>query len=146
LFVIFFTVSCYVIMYVSFLKQSSDYLPVLRDIIGAKLSGLYDILILLYLFTTTVVMIAGSGATGQAFNISYWWGVIIISIALIIIFLRDINALLSINQYLIYLLLVGLLFVLLLFTFDQFLPLLSHQHDYLFISHIGVVSSLFPLL
>src|SRR5690625_7294791 len=42
LFVIFFTVSCYVIMYVSFLKQSSDYLPVLRDIIGAKLSGLYD--------------------------------------------------------------------------------------------------------
>jgi len=129
LFVIFFTVSCYVIMYVSFLKQSSDYLPVLRDIIGAKLSGLYDILILLYLFTTTVVMIAGSGATGQAFNISYWWSVIIISIALIIIFLRDINALLSINQYLIPLLLVGLLFVLLLFTFDQKLPLLSHLHE-----------------
>src|SRR5699024_5971185 len=122
LFVIFFIVSCYVIMYVSFFIQSSDNLPVLRDIIVEKLSGLYDILILLYLFTTSVVMIAGSGATGQAFNISYWCGVIIISIALIIIFFRDINALLSINQYFIPLLLVGLLFVLFLFTFDQKLP------------------------
>jgi len=129
LFVIFFTMCCYVIMHVSFIRQSTDYLPVLRDIIGDKLSGLYDIMILLYLFTTTVVMIAGSGATGQAFNISYWWGIIIITIALIVLFLKDINALLSINQYLIPLLLIGLLFVLLLFTFDQELALFSHWHE-----------------
>ncbi|PAV28480.1 hypothetical protein CIL05_16215 [Virgibacillus profundi] len=129
LFVIFFTISCFVIMNVSYQRKSTHYLPVLRDIVGARLTKIYDVMIFLYLFTTTVVMIAGSGATGQAFNFSYWWGIVIIVIALIVLFMKDINGLLSMNQFVLPLLLGGLLYILLLFTFDQDLALFSHWHE-----------------
>src|SRR5699024_6038587 len=79
--------------------------------------------------TTTVVMIAGSGATGQAFNYSYWWGIVVIAAALVLLFLKGINGLLVINQFILPLLLAGLLYVLLLFTIDQELALFSHWHE-----------------
>lgn len=129
LFTVFFITSCAVIMTISYQRQSTDYLPVLRVIVGDKLTRIYDVMIFLYLFTTTVVMIAGSGATGQAFNLSYWWGVATIVIALIILFFRDINGLLVINEYILPLLLSGLLYVLLVFTQDQDLALFSHWHE-----------------
>lgn len=129
LFVLFFTTSCIVIMKLSFQRQSTDYVLVLRDIVGQRLAGVYDVMIFLYLITTTVVMIAGSGATGQAFNISYWWGIIVIVITLIILFSKDINGVLSINQFLIPILIFGLLYVLLLFTYDEKLALFSHWHE-----------------
>ncbi|TFJ92282.1 YkvI family membrane protein [Lentibacillus salicampi] len=129
LFAVFFSICCYVIMHVSYQKRSSDYLPVLRDIVGDKLTGVYDVMIFLYLTTTTVVMIAGSGATGQAFDISYWWGVVIITVSLIGLFLKDINGLLAMNQLVLPLLLGGLLYILLLFMNDQGLNVWSHLHE-----------------
>lgn len=129
LFVIFFTMSCIVIMNVSYKKKSTHYLPVLRAIVGDRLTGIYDVMIFLYLYTTTVVMIAGSGATGQAFNFSYWWGIGIMVVALILLFMKDINGILSINQYILPLLISGLLFILLLFTHDHELALFSHWHE-----------------
>src|SRR5690625_1803839 len=53
LFAVFFTISCYVIMNISFEQKSTHYYPVLHDIIGKRLSRLYDLLIFLYLCTTT---------------------------------------------------------------------------------------------
>lgn len=129
LFTIFFSLCCHVIMKISHEKKSSDYLPVLQDIVGIKLTKLFDVLIFLYLFTTTVVMIAGSGATGQAFNFSYWWGVLIIAVALIVLFMKDISGLLTLNQVILPLLLGGLLYILLLFTRDQSLQLFSHLQE-----------------
>ncbi|WP_188455411.1 YkvI family membrane protein [Virgibacillus oceani] len=129
LFAVFFSISCFVIMKISFQRKSTDYLPVLRDIVGNKLTGIYDVMIFLYLFTTTVVMLAGSGATGQAFNVSYWWGVLVIAAALILLFVKDISGLLSMNQFILPLLLSGLIYILLLFTFDQKLSLFSHWHE-----------------
>lgn len=129
LFTVFFSASCMVIMKVSHEKKSTDYLPVLRAIVGTKLSGLYDVMIFLYLFTTTVVMVAGSGATGQAFNFPYWWGVLVIVIALIILFTKDISGLLTMNQVILPLLLGGLLYILIMFTLDQDLSLFSHWHE-----------------
>ncbi|UJL46398.1 hypothetical protein KFZ58_18990 [Virgibacillus sp. NKC19-16] len=129
LFVIFFSVSCGVILKVSYERKSTQYLPVLREIVGGRLTGFYDVMIFLYLFTTTVVMIAGSGATGQAFNLPYWLGIGIMVIALIILFLKDINGLLAMNQFILPLLLGGLLFILLLFTIDQELALFSHWQE-----------------
>lgn len=129
LFVIFFSVSCGVILNISYERKSTQYLPVLRKIVGNKLTGVYDVMIFLYLYTTTVIMIAGSGAAGQVFNISYWWGIVIMAIALIVLFLKDINGLLAINQIILPLLLGGLLFILLMFTFDQQLALFSHWHE-----------------
>jgi len=129
LYSIFFSISCIVIMKLSYQKKTKHYLPVLQEIVGLKLTKIYDIMIFLYLYTTTVVMIAGSGATGQAFNFSYWWGIGIMVIALIFLFIKGINGLLSINQIILPLLIIGLLFVLLLFTFDQDLALFSHWHE-----------------
>ncbi|MEN1966542.1 hypothetical protein WMZ97_00570 [Lentibacillus sp. N15] len=129
LFALFFSISVYVILTLSYRRQSTDYVPILRDIVGRKFSGFYDVMIFLYLFTTTVVMIAGSGATGQAFNFSYWWGVIFIVITLVLLFSKDISGLLSINQLVLPLLLGGLVYVLLLFTHDQELTLFSHWHE-----------------
>src|SRR5699024_7422795 len=95
LFVLFFIISSCVIMEISFDKQSTQYRPVLLAIVGKKLTAVYDVMIFLYLYTTTVVMLSGSGATGQAFNVSYWWGVGIMMIALIVLFAYDISGLLS---------------------------------------------------
>ncbi|MBP1971040.1 putative membrane protein YkvI [Virgibacillus natechei] len=129
LFVIFFSASCGVILKISYERKSTQYLPVLRKIVGSKLTGVYDVMIFFYLYTTTVIMIAGSGAAGQVFNISYWWGIVMMAIALIILFLKDINGLLAMNQIILPLLLGGLLFILLMFTFDQQLALFSHWHE-----------------
>src|SRR5699024_12489096 len=100
-------------------KQSSEYTPVLEIIVGNKLARFYDVMILFYLYTTTVVMISGSGATGQAFNFSYWWGIGFIVLTLIILFIRDINGVLMLNVYILPILIAGLLFVLFLFIFYQ---------------------------
>ncbi|WP_077358998.1 YkvI family membrane protein [Virgibacillus halodenitrificans] len=129
LFIIFFSICCMVIMDISHKKESTQYLPVLKEIVGMKLTGVYDVMIFLYLFTTTVVMIAGSGATGRAFNFPYIWGIGIMIFALIILFIKDINGLLSVNQFVLPLLLGGLLFVLIMFTYDQNLSLFSHWHE-----------------
>lgn len=129
LFVIFFSTSCYVIMKVSYEKQSTHYFPVLHDIIGGRLSRIYDVLIFLYLCTTTIVMIAGSGAAGQAYHLSEWWGIIFIILALIGLFMKGLHGLLSINQYLVPLLLIGLLSILLLYSFDQDLNWFSNWQE-----------------
>ncbi|MEN2766797.1 YkvI family membrane protein [Ornithinibacillus xuwenensis] len=129
LFVLFFTVSCNVIMTISHKKATTEYRPVLKVIVGKKLLPIYDLMVLLYLYTTTVVMLSGSGATGQAFNFSYSWGIAFIVIMLIILFLRDISGLLSINQIILPVLIIGLLYVLLSFTIDEKLDLFSHWRE-----------------
>jgi uncharacterized membrane protein YkvI len=129
LFVVFFIISLYVTMSLSYQNETTEYRPVLEKIVGKKLSGIYDVMILFYLYTTTVVMMSGSGATGQAFNLPYWWGVAFIAITLVLLFLKDISGLLTINQFILPILIVGLLYILLTFTFDQNLHLFSHWHE-----------------
>src|SRR4051794_21574475 len=58
LFSFFFSVCCMVIMNIGYKLKTPNYLPVLEAIVGKKLTGVFDMLILLYLFTTTIVMIA----------------------------------------------------------------------------------------
>lgn len=129
LFAIFFTISCIVIMNISYRQKSTDYVPVLKDIVGSSFTKIFDFLIFVYLLTTTIVMIAGSGATGQAFNIPYLWGVLLIVCSIILLFMGDIHGVLTINQFLIPLLIIGLLYVLTLFTYDENLSLFSHWHE-----------------
>ena len=129
LFAILFIISCYVIMVLSYQKQSRDYIPILRLIVGKRLTGVYDVMIFVYLFTTTVVMIAGSGATGQVFNFSYWWGIAFIVFALVALFIKGVNGLLMINQFILPLLIMGLLIVLLQFIFNEGLLLFSHWDE-----------------
>ncbi|GLO68222.1 MULTISPECIES: membrane protein [Oceanobacillus] len=129
LFAIFFSICCIVIMQISYRLQSTNYLPVLKEIVGEKLTKAFDLLIMLYLFTTTMIMIAGSGATGQAFNLHYSWGIVLIVVILVLLFRKGINGLLTINQFILPILIGGLLLVLLKFTVDQDLHLLSHWEE-----------------
>ncbi|MCD5325625.1 MULTISPECIES: YkvI family membrane protein [Pontibacillus] len=126
IFTILFTISCYVILRISFEKKSKHYLPVLRTIVGDHLTFLYDGMIILYLFTTTVIMLAGSGATWQAFHFSYWLGIFAIVVPLILVFIWDIKGILSMNSFILPLLIGGLLYVLILFTVQQELSIFSH--------------------
>ncbi|KGX89239.1 YkvI family membrane protein [Pontibacillus marinus] len=126
LFTILFSICCYVILSISYEKQSQHYLPVLRTIVGKHLTLLYDGMILLYLFTTTVIMLAGSGATWQAFHFSYWVGILAIAIPLVLVFVWDIKGILSMNSFILPLLIGGLLYVLILFTVQQELSIFAH--------------------
>lgn len=129
LFTILFSVSCYIILSISFQHQTSHYVPVLRIIVGKHLTGLYDMLILFYLFTTTVIMIAGSGATLEAYHFNYWFGIAAIAIPIILTFVWDIDGILSINSLILPLLILGLSYVLILFIMQHDLSLTSHFHE-----------------
>ncbi|MCT2536415.1 hypothetical protein NC661_20645 [Aquibacillus koreensis] len=133
LFTILFSLCCYVILNISYEKKTEHYLPVLEAIVGKRLAYVYDGMIFIYLFTTTVIMLAGSGATLEAFHFPNWWGIVIIIVPLILIFMKDINGVLSLNSFILPLLIVGLLGVLVTFSIQQelsFFPDLSRQRNW----------------
>lgn len=75
LFIFIFSLSCFIIMKISFEKKTIHFHPVLQTLVGKKLSYFYDIVIIIYLFTTTVVMLAGGKATLVAFHVPYRLGI-----------------------------------------------------------------------
>ncbi|WP_102026170.1 hypothetical protein [Salirhabdus sp. Marseille-P4669] len=129
LFSIMFAICCYVILNISYESGGTHYIPVLQLVVGKKLTSLYDILILFYLFSTTVIMMAGSGATWQAFHFSYWWGIIAVALPLIMAFIWDIKGILSMNTFILPLLIGGLLYVLISFIMQQDISLVSHLDE-----------------
>lgn len=118
LFTFIFVVCCYTIMKIGYEKKTEHFVPVLKELIGPKLAHLYDGITILYLFSTTIVMLAGGGATLELFNIPFWWGIIIFSFLLVLVFLRNINGLISINIVIIPLLVIFLITVLVIFLFS----------------------------
>lgn len=119
LFAFLFAVCCIVIMSISYEQKTADYVPVLETLLGKRLSAFYDIMILLYLFTTTVIMFAGGGAALEMFHIPYWTGMVMISFFVVILFFWDIRGILSMNALIIPILITLLVFVLGLFFFSQ---------------------------
>ncbi|WP_026691781.1 YkvI family membrane protein [Alteribacter aurantiacus] len=114
LFAILFFICCYVLMTISFQNRTEHYMPVLRELMGKRITGLYDYMIILYLFSTTIIMIAGGGATLEVLHIPYWYGVAIISLLLVLLFVWGINGMTSMNAVIIPVLivfLVGTLFI-----------------------------------
>ncbi|MDG5789416.1 hypothetical protein QA612_18295 [Evansella sp. AB-P1] len=101
LFSILFFICCYVIMKISYEKKSTHYIPILKELMGRRLTRLYDGMIILYLFSTTVIMIAGGGATLEAVHIPYWYGVAIIVGLLVLLFVWGINGMTSMNAMII---------------------------------------------
>src|SRR5690606_30785334 len=77
-----------------------------------------DLLIFFYLISTTVVMLAGSGATLEYWSIPYWLGVILTAVFVLIIFLRDVEAFINLNSLLIPMLIIILLLVCTLFLWQ----------------------------
>ncbi len=119
IFVILFTISCYVILYISFTQKTVHYLPVLETLLGKKMTALYDFMIILYLFTVTAVMYAGSGAALEAFRIPYLIGILVSAFLVVILFFWKADGVVTMNALLIPILIVLLLATLLFFLFSQ---------------------------
>lgn len=113
LFTILFSICVFVIMSISYQQKTFDYLVVLKLLMGKKLTSLYDYMIILYLFSTTVIMLAGGGATLEVLNFPYWMGIIIIASLLVLLFFWDTKGITLMNSLIIPILivfLVGILF------------------------------------
>lgn len=126
IFTVLFTFCTTTILMISYKAKSTNYLPVLHQLTGKRLAALYDYLILVYLFCVTVVMIAGSGATFQAFDMPFWWGIVFIIVGLVIIFSKGIKELLNINQILMPIMMIALFLILVLFMRDESISLSSN--------------------
>jgi uncharacterized membrane protein YkvI len=109
IFAICFSICCIIIMKISRRLNTTHYIPLLEQLVGKKLTKVYDYMIVLYLFTTTAVMLAGGGATLEIVHIPYVFGIAIISLLVILIFLWDTKGILSINAILIPLLSISLI-------------------------------------
>lgn len=115
LFTIIFSLCCYTIMKVSYEQKTEHFMPLLEKLVGARWASVYDILIMLYLFTTTVVMLAGGSTSLEAFGFSYWGGMILFCGCIVIIFFKGVQGMITINTLLTPLLILGLLATLLIF-------------------------------
>lgn len=124
LFTVLFIISCYFIMKISYEKKTVHYLPVLETLLGKKLAGLYDFMIILYLFSVTVVMLAGAGAALEVFYLPFWVGIAVTVVLLVFLFVWDIQGMVSINAFIIPLLVAGLIGALLSFTLKYGQPMI----------------------
>ncbi len=115
LFAVLFSISCAVILTVSKKEQTTHYLPVLEKVLGKRLAKAYDVMIILYLFSVTVIMLAGAGATLEVYHIPTWLGIIVNGLLVVIIFIKGTSGMTKINALLIPILIVCLLAVLLVY-------------------------------
>ncbi|WP_017725813.1 YkvI family membrane protein [Halalkalibacterium ligniniphilum] len=129
LFAIMFIICCTVIMFISYNHKSTHYLPVLQSLIGKRLTSVYDLMIFLYLFTTTVVMIAGGGATLEVIHIPYWYGVAMLISLVVLLFVWGTNGMTSVNAILTPILIACLLGVLLSFQSLKGFPIEFHLNE-----------------
>ncbi|SDJ56213.1 YkvI family membrane protein [Salimicrobium halophilum] len=129
LFALMFTVSCYSLMHMSYAQKSKHYVPVLEKVVGRTFVRIYDVMIIIYLFTTTVIMLAGSGASFEAFHQSYRLGVVVMVICLVFSFFWNVQGIVKVTSILFPLLLSGLALLLFTFLYDQRIDLLDGVTD-----------------
>ncbi|MET3683837.1 putative membrane protein YkvI [Alkalibacillus flavidus] len=127
LFAILFTISCHVILSLSYELKSDDYMPLLRRLLGDNWAKLYDWSILLYLFSTIFVMISGSGATVAVFEWPPVIGIALMVIGLLIVVPKGMDGILSVNRLLLPLMVVALSLVLILFVWREHIPLWGYD-------------------
>lgn len=125
IFTVLFSLCCYSILLISFENKTTHYLPVLKKLVGSRFAPLYDVMIIVYLFSTTVIMLAGSGVTVEAYRLPYWWGILFIAVPVVIVFIWDIDGVLSLNSIILPLLIMGLVSVLLSFILKQDLSIFA---------------------
>lgn len=119
LFTILFAISNYSVLSISFRYQTSHYTPVLQSLTGKKAYHLYDFMMIVYLVFTTMIMIAGSGVTFQAYQLPEWIGILFIVFMLIWAFSHKLDQVININTVIIPVLLIALFILLGVFLKKQ---------------------------
>ncbi|MFS1518866.1 hypothetical protein V1503_20750 [Bacillus sp. SCS-151] len=115
LFMFIFTFSCFVVLSISYEEKTDHFLPILRKLVGMKLAQFYDVLIVFYLFATTVVMTAGGAAVLAHFNVPYWLAIMIFLLLLTLQLFWGFKGLIIVNFYIFPVLILGLIMTLILF-------------------------------
>lgn len=114
---VLFSVCSMIVLWISWKQRTDHYYSVLTSIMGKRMAGFFDGLILLYLISSALVMFAGSGATFSQWNMSFFLGSAVLALAVWPILFRDVNGLMSLNYYLMPCLTVILVTVCLIFLF-----------------------------
>lgn len=120
LFSLLFMISCFVLLKISYDFQSASYLPILKTLLGKRLTRLYDIMTIVYLFSTTVIMLAGGGATLQSFYVPYWVGIGFIAMLVVFLFFWNIEGILAMNALIIPGLILLLLSILVTYIISEY--------------------------
>ncbi|GAB7388508.1 membrane protein [Bacillaceae bacterium] len=106
-----FAVCTMTIMWIAAEVRATNYLHVLQALMGKRLTVIFDGLILTYLFSVSIVMFAGSGATFAQWGFSYSFGVVLIALLSFLVLLFAVKGLLSLNALIVPVLTFVLLFV-----------------------------------
>ncbi|EZH66138.1 membrane protein [Bacillaceae bacterium JMAK1] len=114
-----FMICSYVILKLSISLKAENYVIVLEALLGKRLAKAYDKLIILYLFLTTGIMISGGGATLQTFELPYWFGIGLMCILLVVLFIWDLDGLTSVNNFLTPMLIICLVVILIFFQWTS---------------------------
>ncbi|TCP20021.1 putative membrane protein YkvI [Scopulibacillus darangshiensis] len=115
LFTTLIIISTLVVMTISYNHKTIHYMPALEALLGKRFSGLYDGMIILYLFSTTVIMLAGGGASLVVIGLPNWLGISFISTCLILLFIWGNKGMVSMSTVVIPILIVLLVGVLVKF-------------------------------
>ncbi len=96
---LFFMFTGYAIFFTSSHFRAYNYNDYIHKICGSRLAVIYDIIISLFLFLGTSIMFSGSGAVfKENFMLPHIVGVLIIALLTIIVVLRSVKGILSINS------------------------------------------------
>ncbi len=106
-----FGLSSILIVWISYKHKTENYYQVLEILMGKFLAKIFDGFIFLYLFSGSMVMFAGSGATFEQWNISFIIGVGILAITVWLVMLKGVNGLIGLNSMVIPFLLIILIYV-----------------------------------
>lgn len=117
-FSVLFGISCYSILKISYQKQTNHYQQIFETLLKHKVGRIYDVLMFIYLILTVIIMIAGSGAALEVYQIPNWVGIVLIAIMMIWAFSFTIDQVIEINTILVPMLIFALLTILIVFI-DQ---------------------------
>lgn len=106
-----FGLSSIIIVWISYKYQTENYYEVLVILMGKPLAKAFDGLIFLYLFSGTMIMFAGSGATFKQWNLPYFAGILFLAVFIWIVLLRDIEGLMDLNSLVVPILIFTLIYV-----------------------------------
>lgn len=81
-------------------RRTRHYSEMLAQLMDHRLARLFDVVILLFLLTGTLVMVAGSGATFEQWNGSHMLGGLVLSATVLLVLLFDLRGLMLVNAVL----------------------------------------------
>ena len=90
-----------IVLHISWTRNTRNYSDLFRQVMGVKVARYLDGFVALYLLTGTLVMLAGSGATFEQWNVSSVTGSLVLALAVLVVLIFDLRGFMSINALLI---------------------------------------------